>query len=385
MIKGKGRINLVDMRSDHRTILLFSFEPWGGMWFSKHHYAAELARDHTVYFISPPDKWRFRDLFSFKLKLTRTSEGVIVVEYRNHLPLRLLPPFLAKWIQHLTARKLGSLLQPDGNLLWCFHPTPLMLQRVLRTKGTRSIYHVVDPYQTFTMDLPCARAADLVVAVNPWFLDHYRKLNPNIVLIPHGVRSTDRVLVSQRARTYRNKWNPYVVMAGGINQRLDYELLIATARRLPELHLVLAGVLSPLAPPLDTLRNQLLAMPNVTHAGVFTPDELCILIEGSVAGLVAYPFEAKQDQPAHPYGSLKPLTYLSQLKPVITTINCYIPELAGKGVCKVEDRDEFIEAVQQAMDGRLTVDTVSVESYLDQMTYGKLIRKILHALPISST
>lgn len=354
------------------------------MWYSKQHYAAELAKDHTVYFISPPDKWRLGDLLSFKLKLKPTPQGVIVVEYRNQLPLRLLPPFLAKWVHRLTARKLGSLLQSDGNILWSFHPTPIALERVLRTNGTQLIYHVVDPYQSFEMDLPCAKVADLIVAVNPWFMDHYRKLNPNILLVPHGVRSADRDVDPECVQGNRNRWHPYLVLAGGINNRLDYELLIATARRLPDLNLILAGTLSPMAPQLETLRSRLLGMPNVLYAGVLAPDDLSVLIAGSMAGLVAYPIEPMQDQPSQPYGSLKPLTYLTQLKPVITTINCYIPELAGRGVYKVENTEEFIAAVQHAVEGKITVDKDAAEHYIDQVSYKNLIEKVFEALTESA-
>lgn len=371
----------VEMQTKRRTILVFSFEPWGAMWYSKHHYAAELAKGHTVYFVSPPDKWRLRDLLSFKLELKPTPEGVIVVDYRNHLPLRMIPSFMARWMHYRTARKLSRLLEPDGNILWSFHPTPLVLQRPLRTQGNRFIYHVVDPYQSFAMDLPCAIAADLIVAVNPWFQDKYRKLNPNVLLIPHGVRSNDREQPQRFTGNYYERWSPYVVLAGGINMRLDYGLLVETMQRLPDLNLVMAGVMSPMVPDLEKLRIQLLALPNVAHVGVLPPDKLSILIDGSIAGLVAYPFEPKQEKPSQPYGSLKPLTYLTHSKPVITTINCYIPELTGKGVYKVENRDEFITAVQQAAEGGIGVDKSTTERYLDEVSYGKLIVKILQAIP----
>jgi glycosyltransferase involved in cell wall biosynthesis len=163
--------------------------------------------------------------------------------------------------------------------------------------------------------------------------------------------------------------------------RLDYGLLIETMQRLPDLNLVMAGVMSPMVPDLEKLRIQLLALPNVAHVGVLPPDKLSILIDGSIAGLVAYPFEPKQEKPSQPYGSLKPLTYLTHSKPVITTINCYIPELTGKGVYKVENRDEFISAVQQAAEGGIGVDKSTTERYLDEVSYGKLIVKILQAIP----
>ena len=49
-----------------RTIFLFSNEPWSDMWYSKHHYAAELAKRHEVYFVNMPERWRPTDLFSWR-------------------------------------------------------------------------------------------------------------------------------------------------------------------------------------------------------------------------------------------------------------------------------------------------------------------------------
>ncbi|MFN3876464.1 MAG: hypothetical protein ACK4L7_11195, partial [Flavobacteriales bacterium] len=62
-----------------RCIVIFSLEPWGDMWYSKHHYAAQLAQDHDVFFVSLPDRWRWTDLFSRRAKVSRVPEGVQVV------------------------------------------------------------------------------------------------------------------------------------------------------------------------------------------------------------------------------------------------------------------------------------------------------------------
>ena len=373
---------MTEMGQSRKTILIFSFEPWGDMWYSKQHYATELAKEHTVYFISPPDKWRLRDLLSFRLKLKTTPEGVIVVDYRNQLPLRLLPPFLANWTNWLAARKLGRLLRADGNLLWYFHPTPIVLQPVLRPRGTRLIYHVVDPYQSFPADLPCALAADVVVTVNQWFKDHYNRINPNTLLIPHGVRNKDREQIPALREYYAKKWHPYVIMAGGITYRTNYALLQGMAERLPQLNLILAGHLEPLEPELEKQRDALLSLPNVVHVGVQHPNELRNLIGACIAGLITYDFEPALETPDKPTGTpLKALNYLAQLRPVISNINCYIPELIGHGVYKMENAEDFIHAVQRAMDGSMGLDEAKVNAYLDRLSYGKLIKRILRALP----
>lgn len=61
---------------------------------------------------------------------------------------------IARWAIRQTARKLGRLLQSGETVLWCFHPTAIALQIALRRKNTQSIYHVVDPYENFSDDIP---------------------------------------------------------------------------------------------------------------------------------------------------------------------------------------------------------------------------------------
>ena len=46
-----------------KNIIIVSNEPWGDIWYSKHHYAYELNKTNQVLFIDPPRKWSFWNLF----------------------------------------------------------------------------------------------------------------------------------------------------------------------------------------------------------------------------------------------------------------------------------------------------------------------------------
>jgi len=351
------------------------------MWYSKHHYAAELAKIHGVYFISPPDKWRWKDLFSFGVKASPTPEGVNVLLYRNNLPLRILPQPLASLIDRLNAWKLSRWMRHTEVLFWCFHPTRLLDHNVLRRSGIQVVYHVVDPYQTFSNDSDFARKADMIVAINSWYLQYYLRYNHNTLLIPHGVRDEDRMIDEVAARTYRRKWGPYAVMAAGINHRTNYSVLIAVARNHPDMKLVLVGPLAPLEHADQSLRTDLLDLANVVHVGTKHPDELRNIIRGAEVGLVTYDFEPTRSEPAGADGTpLKVITYLSQLRPVVTTINSYIPELDGRGSFKAENEQHFLELFGQIRSGHLQVDTPTLNRYLDRIAYQTLIRSILDRL-----
>lgn len=373
------------MKAPRRTIFVFSLEPWGDMWYSKHHYAARLARSHEVYFVSLPDRWRWTDLFSSGVKVRTVAEGVKVVEYRNNLPLRFLPASLADLVTRLNATKLRGLV-PDGEVLfWCFHPTAVVEHRVLRKPGTRVIYHVVDPYQNLPNDSDFARGSDLVVAINPWYLRYYSALNANCVLVPHGVREEDRTHTPEAVHAYREKWGKYVILASGLSHYLNYELLIDVAQRYPGLRLIIAGQLFQMRSALEAKRDRLFALPNVTYVGVKHPEALKDMICGAVAGLLTYDLEPTLIEPVAPGRTpLKVLTYLAQLCPVISTNNSYVPILEGKGHFKADNRAHFLRLVGEILDGELRVDTDAVNAYLASVEYDKLIERILDALAHSA-
>lgn len=380
-LAGLHQTFLRHMHLERRTIFIFSWEPWGGMWYSKQHYAAALAKHHTVYFISPPTRWRPRDLFARGLRLCTTPEGVTVVDYRNNLPLRALPKALARRVQRSTAKKLSRLLAESGNICWCFYPEPIALQPALRTGSVQLIYHVVDPYEALELDEASARAADLVVAINAGFLARYALLNPQVLLVPHGVRDEDRSFDPQRTEHYRGQWAPYFVLAGALGKDVNYALLQDLASELPHARLLLAGKLPLLPPDTAEQRKALLELPNVHHVGLLHPNELRNLIRGAQAALIAYDFEPTTNPQGKPGRTpLKAIAYAAQHIPVISSINCHVPELEAKCIFKADDPRAFITLAKDALAGRLQAIPAAIDAYLDRNTYDKLVHRILDAL-----
>lgn len=374
------------MRSNPRTIFLFSLEPWADMWYSKHHYAAELAKSHTVYFVGLPERWRFLDLFSIGVQVRTTPEGVRVIHMRNNLPLRPFGGRLGGLVGWLNARKLRRLMPEGEVLLWSFHPTLPLIDKLLRIPDTRAIYHVVDPYQNLPNDAAFARRVDLVVAINPWYLNYYGHFNRNCMLVPHGVRPADRMHNPDAVAGYRELWGTFAVLATGVNKYVNYRLLLRLAHSLPHLRIVVAGKWFALDPQLHALRHELFAMPNVVYAGVLHPDALKDLIHASRIGLLTYDMEPSRSKPnAAGRTPLKTLTYLAQLRPVVSTNNSYIPELEGIGHYKAEDEGHFLELVAQVLADVNAVDGTRVRAYLDAVNYARLTERILEQLDALSS
>lgn len=360
----------------HLTIFLFSNEPWGNMWYSKHHYAAELAKNHEVYFVNMPDRWRPADLFSWHAGTWVTPEGVHVVSYRNTLP-RKFGSFVGRW----GGRKIHRLRPDPRAVCWTFNPLALEECMAIKAKGARCIYHVVDPYQSFPEDERMARAADLMVTVNLWFLDHYASFNRRRLLVRHGVRTEDRLYDPVMVEQWRRTYGRYALFAASLSDFTNFNVLIRAAGRFPAMKFLVVGRKFPLPPDPEIERDRFLSMPNVEYLGVKHPDELRDLVRGATVGLLAYDFEIRRSVPLSGGRTpLKVLTYLAQHCPLVTTNNSFIPDLDEKGCFKADDTEEFLRKMSDVIDGRLTVDTAAVDRYLDGMDYRILTARILRAL-----
>ncbi len=363
------------------TIFIFSMEPWGDMWYSKHHYAAFLSRSYSVYFVSLPDRWRWQDLFSFGIKVHTSPEGVKVVRYRNNLPLRALPKWLAALVHRLNAYKLSKIV-PDGDVLfWSFYPIISVFDRALRRRGAKFIYHVVDPFQDRPHDATFAQRADLVVAINPWYYDYYAQFNDHRILIPHGVRRSDLKADPVAVAAAKKKYGEYALLATGLNRWVNYPLLLKVAERFPSLRIVIVGALFRLPPHQEDLRDRLFKRPNVTYLGVQHPNDLKDLVRAARLGLLTYAMEKTESVPSSAGRTpLKVLTYLSQMCPVVSTNNSYVPALDGRGFYKAENDEHFLELVGRILDGSLSVDIPRVKDYLSSVEYGRLVDRIMQQL-----
>jgi len=238
----------------------------------------------------------------------------------------------------------------------------------------------VDPYQSLRNDSSFAKRSDLVVAINPWYLEYYRKLNANCFLFPHGVRAEDRIH-QKPENSLSDQWGKYAILATGLSQFVNYDLVIKCAKRYPDLRFLILGQLFPLERHLEELRDQLFALTNVTYLGVKHPSELKELVHGAAVGLLTYGIEPTSSIPLTAGRTpLKVLTYLAQHCPVVSTNNSYIIPLENKGHFKAETEEHFVGLIGDVLDGRLNLDSAAVDSYLDSVDYDKLIDGILTEL-----
>lgn len=373
------------MTEQRRVVVVFSQEPWGDIWYSKQHYAAQLAADHAVFFVGLTDRWRPMDLFRRKVTWQGTPEGVRVVKLSNPWPLRLVPRSWRERIARGAARRLSRIL-PEGELLiWAFHPTPVAAFLKRLVPGAKLIYQVVDDQGHDPSDRPFSATADLVLAVNGWFAGRYQALGRTCFVVPHGVRPVDRLYDPDQVAVYRQRWGRFILLVAGLNGYVDYQLLQQVSERFPDHPLLLLGTILPMEERARQALDRLLARANVHHLGAMPPGRMKDLVRAASVGLVAYDFEPTASEATGPGRTpLKAITYLSQHLPVVSTINSLIPELDGRGYFKAEDADDLLGRVAEVLEGRARVEVTAVDAYMDRVEYPELIRQVFSRLDAGS-
>lgn len=355
-------------------IFVVSNEAWGPVWFSKHHYAHELARlGHRVAFVDPPGPWRLRNLVSFSTRWREVQPGLEVVRYENNLPTVRLGSALARLNDWLNCAKLRAARGASPEVLfWQFDPA--RFERISFFPRHRRILHIVDKYYWST-DLRIARRADLVVVVSPTRLARYEGLARRTMVIPHGISAEDRTADPEQVRLLSERHGRFILLVGTLNHDVDFELLDEITCRFPDTAILIIG---PADASLRADQRQTLARTcaraNVQWLGPVHAQELRNYIQA--ASLCIIPYHARGDY-RHP---LKALHYLAQQKPVVSTRFPDLEAFDGGLVLLADDQAAFIEKCRRMLAGDFTPRSSEVDAYLHSVEYPRLIARIFDEL-----
>lgn len=218
------------------NILLVSNEPWGDVWYSKHNYAYELAKDNHVTFVGPPERWRPRFLKGCNVSCGYVANHLAVLHYNNVLPAR--PGFNYHANNTLVSRAIGDFLERSRrptDLFISFDPARLYAPRLLGAKA--SLFIAVDKYR---LTLPGERHlyanVDGVVTISRSFNQLHAPFNKPILTIGHGISSEEFSAVP----TVLNV-RDYGLYVGTIDQRVDIPLVRRMVEAHPEVPFVFIG------------------------------------------------------------------------------------------------------------------------------------------------
>lgn len=328
---------------------------------SKHHVMHLLAERNVVlwvnYHASRAPSASGSDMLYIAQKLRQVAGGLRTVRPNLHVLTPLVVPLpsssLARKINRamLLAQIRAALgrIRQGALQVWSFTPDVSYLLDGLEPE--RVVYYCVDDFAEFTgydkdqvlrdeADL-CGRA-DLVVTTSRALQDAKAHLNPNTMLVPHGVdfdhfarAVTDEML--PMPNDMRGIERPVLGFFGLIRDWVDLDLLAEVARRRPDWHVVLLGDSTVELGPYRSL-------PNMHFLGRKAYDELPAYCRCFDVGLIPF----RHNELTRAVNPIKLREYLAAALPVVSTS---LPEVAAYApmVDLADTPEETVEAVEQCL------------------------------------
>lgn len=251
----------------NQTIVCFSTISWDYLWQRHQEFMSRFARaGNRVLFVEPigirMPKWQDRERILARLRNRSRARGQGLRAVMENV--WALDPFVNPFqqigfahrrnVSALTSQLRNALAQVEGEapLAWLYAPTPLARQVTAQLQPRLVIYDCVDAYSenpkgVFSFYAESERAlvrdADLVLTTSPRLYEQHQSANPRLYYIPPGVafeKFADDALPEPAA--YENIPSPRLVFFGGIDERVDLELLTRLAREYPVWQFVFLGI-----------------------------------------------------------------------------------------------------------------------------------------------
>lgn len=343
-----------------RDLVVFSND-WDGDPLSKTHIMRILARDNRILWVNSignrKPKANAHDARRIFSKLGAFTRGIQEVEPNLFVLSPLAIPFYGKgavraanrallWAQIRAAiAKLGF----KDVISWSYLPASAPVSGTLGEKLV--VYQCVDEFSAFSdtngrqiaeLEQQLLQKADLVITSAERLRDNKIKVNPNTVLVRHGVDYAHFVKACDPATVVpeeiANLPRPIIGFFGLIADWVDQEMLEAVARAHPEGTLVMLGKVAP-----DVDVSRLKEMTNVIFLGRKRYDELPAYCKAF--DVAVNPFRVNElTLNANP---LKVREYLAAGLPVVSS---RIPEVEKVGLCKLASTpEEFVQRVDECL------------------------------------
>ncbi|MCC7331307.1 MAG: glycosyltransferase [Flavobacteriales bacterium] len=363
------------MTQEVEKVIVFSNEPWGNIWYSKHHYANELSKlGHTVYFVNPSYKWRFSNLFSFRTTTNTINKNLIVVNYKNNFPITIFKRFFSVLNDIINSYKLTKVIHSNEKILvWQFDV--FRFEKLFFFPNQKRIWHVTDPLMWHSNDNVIAKYSDLIVCTSISHIEYYTSRHPSkkVIHVPHGISEDEFYSDIESVEAIKRKYNDFLLLVGTINESVEFTLLEEIAKKATIPLLIIGSDISLSA--IDKEKwERLKSIKNIVHIGVVPGQEIKNWISASKICIVAYNFN-------HPHqSSLKILNYLAGQKPIVSTLDGEFLELKNKAIFTAKNIPDFIKILQDGIENKLDVNRDSITTELIKRKYSSLISQILKHL-----
>jgi hypothetical protein len=277
---------------------------------NRYHYAARFSADLPVLFLQHGDA---------------TRKGILVES--TELP-RVDLVNVSSALDQSDIEEIRRLLSARGirrPLVWIYNP--LHYRDLLRALPTAfRVYHATEDYFAETSNWNAGidtvrdalsrllRDVDFLVACSQGVADSYRKLGGYAGPLIVANNGCDAEFLLEKAldnsRVMSHPGVSSVIFQGGINQRLDYELLLALIRRMPDWQFRLCGSISVAGDDWRRIEQ----MPNVACLGQVSVQDLARAMCEATVGIIPF----KQDPWIKNSLPLKAYEYVACGLPVVT-------------------------------------------------------------------
>lgn len=219
------------MKLENQNILIFSNEPWGDVWYSKHNWAFELSKKNNVFFINPPKKWCLKNLF--KISITSYTERLKILNYNNLLPFTRIG-WLYQINNFIISKRIKKFLFKNNCnefIFWTFDPYRCTNPKLFSPKF--AIYFIADKYQT--------QKEKELISNTDFFITVSKELTNNLglkklLVLSHGISSSE--FNNDEDVTIEEGYALYI---GQIDYRIDYELVIKMVESFPDKRFLFIG------------------------------------------------------------------------------------------------------------------------------------------------
>jgi glycosyltransferase involved in cell wall biosynthesis len=280
--------------------------------------------------------------------------------WRRLINRRFLLPIIKR-----TARKLGM----NDPLLWTYLPTDTAatLIHMLRTKNSVVVYYCGADFSQLTPSVEQFRQSeaaileqsDLVFTFCSQLVEHCRKWNDNVHIVPAGVdmdafpakeinhndgEHSSAVFTSTKLaveQTFQSLPRPVIGYVGGLHKLVDYDLLVEMARERPQWSWVFVG-------PVQAEVGDLAKLPNIYLLGQKSHRDLVHYIRHFDVCLIPY-LNNSSTATALP---LKLNEYLAVGKPIVSTDLPTVLDFNLKHkilITSASKPEYFLQAIEQAL------------------------------------
>ncbi len=355
-------------------IVVTSDEPYSKMWHTQLIYTEYLSKNNIVYFVNPPKKWSIKNIFQNSFQKKEINNKLFILNYINRFPASI--NFLNNINERYNEKKLSIEFKKHNYnkiLIWHFDSFRCAFKNNFFNTSIiiKRIYHVIDPFYKNPIDRLLCQAANLIIITSPRNNEYYAEFSEKLINIPQCLNlDLQKNLLEGTVRVKLKFDTNYFVLLGTLSDDIDFDWILDLLKN-KDFKLVIIGKIVNLIQNKD--KSELVFNhPQVEYLGLLSPQEFYPILKKAKAGIIVYN-EERRSKVCSP---LKALNYIVSGLPVITNIDCEIPELLNNPIYMVNNIDNFNYFVSLALNKSLIFDMDTVNNYLKNVSVSLAVEKI---------